>query len=1108
MSKILLVLLTAMTLTGCKDLYNFDKGGTPDPRGTPYGTVGDAAEINILSGSNQTGNINQALSTITVEVKDSQGRTISGDRVLFKVLDGSSSVISTLTVTTNSDGVASFTYTPTLSGTISVQAVILSSSNVVPPATVPLTVIGIASKLIVVSGDSQTLTAGSNLNLVTLKVEDASGQAVPNSGVNFSTGQSATSNSSGLITFTSSSTSTTKGGHVITATLANSADSENIVYQVGASVPTSIVIVSGNNQSITAGSALSGLTARFLDAYGNLANGYLVTIGLSTYTTDSNGEAVHSDGVKTIAGSSSVPVSFASLSSSFIYTVNPSASNSLVVISGDNQTITAGNSAGAISARVQDIYGNNKSGESVVFDGTSATTNASGIATFSKGVLTASGSTTVNISHGGLSSSASITVNPAAPATMEIVSGNSQSITAGSSLSSVSIRLLDAYGNLCPSQAVDFSGSSATTNGSGVASFSPGVKTVVGSGSIVASYSSLAQTFNYLVNAGSTTSLTLVSGNNQTVGRSTATSPLIVLAKDQYDNLVVGESVSYTDGSWSSTATTNSSGEASKVYTTSATPGSVVITASVGALNVVFNLTVESYVPLTANLATTDNLVNVDLSASVPSQYGTGTALTPTSAANSMPNAGYTVNTTALIASLGTPTSTSHTANHTAPTISGTDTITLAVTSTYPTSVSGGTCQITTASISSLSGGTCSANGNYTFPRSDLLEGIISARITSQSPGSALDYLETNSLTTKKLSVKEYQISDQFHVIGESGADKKIWFTRESGGTNTNNDIYSFDTDNNTIDRLTASNFSLSGSGFSQFGFARYDGDLYLRMPRPSTSAQKAYRYDGSSLTEAWAQITGDERVQNFNVVNGVLFMSPLLASSNSVFFDGTNFSKFSATGTDFFPHFYTGSKYIGMATSSGVKLFELNGTTVRMINASAIVSKGLFASLQTGGNYYFGGDALYVYTGTAVKQLVDIRASVSDNIDNLTVHNGEIYFTSSDGTNLDWYKYHIADDRLYALQFNGLVARNVATNVPPAVVYGSALYVCSGGDLYRITSSVTTRISLGAKCSFAGTTNSRYAKVINNVLYIKGLSSTTQYNLIRICDPATGCSL
>lgn len=1107
MSKILLVLLTALTLTGCKDLYNFDKGATPDPRNIPHGTVGDAAEINILSGLGQTGSINQALNTITAEVKDSKGKTIAGDRVLFKVLDGTNTVITSQTITTDSNGLASFTYTPTSSGTISIQVVVLSSSNVVPPASVPLTVIGVASKLIVVSGDSQSLTAGTNLGTVTLKVEDSSGQPVPNSGVNFSTGQTSTSNSSGLITFSSNATSTTKGGHVITATLANSADSENIVYQVSANVPDSIVIVSGNNQTLTAGDTLSNLKARFVDAYGNNANGYLVTMGLSTYTTDANGEVTHSDGVKTVAGSGAVGVAFASLTSSFNYSVNPSSAASLTVISGDNQTITAGNSAGSIKVKVQDAYGNLKVGESVDFDGTTASTNSSGVATFNIGVLTTSGATPIAITLGSLSESATITVLPASPSTMEIVSGDNQSISAGSSLSSMSVRLKDAYNNLCPSQSVDFDGTTATTNSSGVASFSPGTKTSVGSGSVIATHGSLSKTFNYLVNAGSTTSLTLVSGDNQSVGRSTTTSALKVLAKDQYGNLVVGETVNFTDGSWSSNVTTDSSGEASKTYTTSSAPGSVIVTASVGSLTVSFNITVVSYVPLTANISTTDNLVNIDLSAHSASVYGSGTALTPTTASNSMPNAGYTVNATALIGTMATPTATSHTANHVAPTITSSDTLTVAVTSTYPASISGGTCKITSGSISTLAGNTCSANGNYTFPRSDLLEGTISARLTSASPGSALDFLDTSTLATKKISVNEYQVSNQFHVIGESGADKKIWFTRETGSS-ANNDIYSFDLDTNTIDKLTNIGFSLAVTGFSQFGFARYDGDLFIRAPRPSTSAMKTYRYDGSTYGEPWAQITGDERVQNYNVVNNILFMSPLLASSNSVFFDGTNFSKFSTTGTDFFPHFWNGTKYIGMATSSGIKLFELNGTTIRMINASAIVSKSLYASLVNGSNYYFGGDALYVYTGSAVKQLVDIRSSASDNIDNMTLYNGEIYFTSSDGSNLDWYKYNIADDKLYALQFNGTVARNSALNVPPAVVYGSALYVCSGGDLYRIASSGTTKITLDAKCSFAGTINSRYAKVINNVLYLKGMSTTTSYNLIRICDPATGCSL
>jgi hypothetical protein len=78
-------------------------------------------------------------------------------------------------------------------------------------------------------------------------------------------------------------------------------------------------------------------------------------------------------------------------------------------------------------------------------------------------------------------------------------------------------------------------------------------------------------------------------GNNQTVTRNTASTPLEVTVEDQYDDVLAGVTVTWVvvSGSGavaSATSVTNADGEATIVFTAGATPGPVVITATVTGL--------------------------------------------------------------------------------------------------------------------------------------------------------------------------------------------------------------------------------------------------------------------------------------------------------------------------------------------------------------------------------------------------------------------------------------------------------------------------------------------------------------------------------------------
>jgi Bacterial Ig-like domain (group 1)/Invasin, domain 3 len=238
------------------------------------------------------------------------------------------------------------------------------------------------------------------------------------------------------------------------------------------------------------------------------------------------------------------------------------------------------------------------SGKVGSFSNPTAVTDNSGIATTSYTLPAKAGTYTITASSPGYASAIFVvTGKTGSPATFAINSGSSQKAPVASLLPlPLKVRVKDAAGNGVAGILVSFSDAgaggtlsspTATTDSSGFASTSYTTGKKSGVVAITASVAGLTPViFKETVLAGPAASLSLYSGNNQTVKAGTATTKLLqVIVKDQYGNPVAGISVSFNDGDSGGSflpdpVATSSSGIAGTRFTAPTEIGAVNVTAS------------------------------------------------------------------------------------------------------------------------------------------------------------------------------------------------------------------------------------------------------------------------------------------------------------------------------------------------------------------------------------------------------------------------------------------------------------------------------------------------------------------------------------------------
>jgi hypothetical protein len=254
--------------------------------------------------------------------------------------------------------------------------------------------------------------------------------------------------------------------------------------------PAAIVIVSGNGQSASAGSALDlPLVVKVNDGLGRPIGGQAVAFTVesgggqvtpASVSTGEDGEVAASWTLGSAAGQQLVKaqVSGNDLQVQFTASANTGEGALLELVSGDNQTAAVGSALpDSLVVRVTDALGNPVSGVEVQWavagggsiSPASVLSGADGKAAAERVLGNASGTQTATATAAGIAPVAfTQTAEPANPTTLAQISGNGQIGAAGAPLAdSLVVRLLDDNGNGIGGKAVTW------VIGSGGGSVSP-----------------------------------------------------------------------------------------------------------------------------------------------------------------------------------------------------------------------------------------------------------------------------------------------------------------------------------------------------------------------------------------------------------------------------------------------------------------------------------------------------------------------------------------------------------------------------------------------------------------------------------------------------------
>ena len=352
--------------------------------------------------------------------------------------------------------------------------------------------------------------------------------------------------------------------------------------------PTTLAIAAGDAQIAVAGSVVPTPPAvKVTDAFGNAVEGFAITFAIASgggtvtgaaATTNASGVAtVGSWTLGTTAGPNTLTASGAGLtpaSVTFSATGGVGAPTAVVAFAGNNQTATAGGPVSTPPAvKVTDANGNPVTGFTVVFGvgagsgtvtGSTAVTDASGIAVVASWVLGPTpGAQTLVATAGTLSGSpVTFTATAVAPVPARVVynGGDGQAVQVGSAVPTIpSVRVVDAAGIGVPGFTVVFNvtdgggsvtGGNTVTNVNGFASptawilgENPGTNTLIATAGTLEGN---PVTFNATGLANPPVAIAIFAGDQQTViaGTQVPIQPA-VLVTDANGRGVSGVSVAF-----------------------------------------------------------------------------------------------------------------------------------------------------------------------------------------------------------------------------------------------------------------------------------------------------------------------------------------------------------------------------------------------------------------------------------------------------------------------------------------------------------------------------------------------------------------------------------
>ena len=554
--------------------------------------------------------------TLQVRVTDAFGNALAGQTV--RVLADNGATVAPV-VTTQPDGTVEISVTSQTAGSSAVTVSINSSSQSRDVTFIADVRTAQIADLVVIKDDS--VADGAMANMLRARVTDVFGNALAGQTVSVMADNGAavastmTTKPDGTVEI--SVTSQTAGISVVTASINNSSQSQNVTFVADVRTAKIADLVVSQDNAVADGSTANTLRARVTDAFGNTLAGQTVSVMAGNGATVAPTVITEPDGTAEIsvtsqtAGVSAVTASINNSSQSrdvtFIADVRTAQIASLEVT--QDNAVADGAMANTLQVRVTDANGNTLAGQTVSVLADNGATVAPTVITGQDGTVEISvtsqtaGTSAVTASINSSTASRNVTfvadVRTAQIASLEVTQDNS--VADGAMANTLRVKVTDAFGNTLAGQTVSVSaGNSATTaptvitepDGTveiSVTSRTAGVSAVTAT----INNSSLSRNVTFIADVRTAKIADLVVTRDNSVADGAMANTLRVRVTDAFGNTLAGQTVSVLADNGATTAPTviTEPDGTVEISVTSRTAGISTVTATINSSSQSQNVT-------------------------------------------------------------------------------------------------------------------------------------------------------------------------------------------------------------------------------------------------------------------------------------------------------------------------------------------------------------------------------------------------------------------------------------------------------------------------------------------------------------------------------------
>ena len=544
--------------------------------------------------------------TLQVRVTDAFGNALAGQTV--SVLADNGATVAPV-VTTQPDGTVEISVTSQTAGSSAVTVSINSSSQSRDVTFIADVRTAQIADLVVIKDDS--VADGAMANMLRARVTDVFGNALAGQTVSVMADNGAavastmTTKPDGTVEI--SVTSQTAGISVVTASINNSSQSQNVTFVADVRTAKIADLVVSQDNAVADGSTANTLRARVTDVFGNTLAGQTVSVMAGNGATVAPTVITEPDGTAEIsvtsqtAGVSAVTASINNSSQSrdvtFIADVRTAKIADLVV-TRDN-SVADGAMANTLRVRVTDAFGNTLAGQTVSVLADNGATVAPTVITGQDGTVEISvtsqtaGISTVTATINSSSLSRNVTfvadVRTAQIADLVVIKDGSEAD--GATANTLRARVTDAFGNALAGQTVSVMADNGATTAPTVITEPDGTVEIsvtsrtAGISTVTATINSSSQSQNvtFIADIRTAQIASLEVTQDNSVADGTMANTLRVKITDAFGNTLGGQTVSVLADNGATTAptvTTQPDGTV-EISVTSQTAGTSAVTASI-----------------------------------------------------------------------------------------------------------------------------------------------------------------------------------------------------------------------------------------------------------------------------------------------------------------------------------------------------------------------------------------------------------------------------------------------------------------------------------------------------------------------------------------------